>query len=358
MTILDRYISREFLRIFFLMIVSFIAVFLIVEFFGRIRMFISNGATFEQMVKFFFYSLPQIISQVIPVAVLLSSLLTFGILSRNLEITALKANGVSLYRIGVPVFIISIVISAFCFFFNEFVVPYSNQMAKHIKLVDVQKKKQGGSFKQNQIWFKSRGAIYNFSFYDYERNIIKGITINYFDKEFDVEKRIDAKEARWTGENWVFSDLMVTTFSSGMPSLEKIRSQLVPIPETPADFTSVQKRADEMGYLELRQYIRKIKSEGYAANLYETDLYGKIAFILVNMILVVLGISFSLRSERSGGVAMGFGAGIIIGFSYWIVFALGLTLGRSGTLHPFLAAWTANILFIAASVYLIFKVRT
>lgn len=358
MTILDRYISGEFLRMFFMMIISFIAVFLIVDFFGRIRMFISNGATPVQMGMYFFYSLPQIIAQVIPVAVLLSSLLTFGGLSRNLEITAMKANGVSLYRAAVPVLIIAAFISVFSFFFNEVVVPHSNQQAKRIKEVDVQKKKQGGSFKQSQIWYKSKNAIYNFSFYDYERNVIKGVTINYFDRNFGLEKRIDAREARWTGSGWMLSQVMTTSFPDGMPSINRVDAAPLDIPETPADFTSVQKKADEMGYLELRDYIKKVRAEGYDASLYVTDLHGKIAFIIVNLILVVLGVSFSLRTERSGGLAASFGAGIIFGFSYWIVFAFGLSLGRSGTLPPFLAAWTANILFTAASVFMIFKVRT
>jgi lipopolysaccharide export system permease protein len=255
MSILDKYVAKEFLRVLFLMIVSFIAVFLIVDFFGRIRMFLSNGATFVQMAKYFFYSLPQVIAQVIPVGVLLSSLLTFGMLSRNLEITAMKANGVSLYRISVPIFIMAFFISLFSFYFNEVVVPYANQMVKYVRDIEVQKQKLGGSFKQNQIWYKSKNAIYNFSFYDYERNLIKGITINYFDQNFGLEKRIDAKEAKWTGNGWTFSDVMVTSFESGLPSISKSDSMLIDIPETPADFTSVQKKADEMGYLELRDYI-------------------------------------------------------------------------------------------------------
>lgn len=358
MTILDRYIAKDFLRIFFLMIISFVAVFLIVEFFDRINLFLRKGASFRQIALFFIYSLPQIISHVVPVAVLLSSLLTFGLLSRNLEITAMKANGVSLYRTAVPVFAISVLVCVFSFFFNELAVPYANQQAKHIKLIEIQKKKQGGSFKQNQMWFKNRNAIYNFGFYDYERNVIKGITINYFDRKFEVEKRIDAREAVWNGENWLFSGIMVTSFSSGMPSIERINSQVIDIPETPEDFTSVQKKADEMGYLELRDFIKKIRAEGYDASLYITDMHGKIAFTVVNMILVILGISFSLRTERSGGVAVGFVSGIALGFSYWIVFAFSLSLGRSGTLPPLLAAWSANILFIAMSIAMIFRVRT
>jgi lipopolysaccharide export system permease protein len=87
-------------------------------------------------------------------------------------------------------------------------------------------------------------------------------------------------------------------------------------------------------------------------------MHGKIAFSLVSIILVIIGISFSLRSERSGGVTQSIGAGIVIGFSYWLVFAFAMSLGRSGTLPPLLAAWTANILFGIASLLMYRRVKT
>jgi lipopolysaccharide export system permease protein len=87
-------------------------------------------------------------------------------------------------------------------------------------------------------------------------------------------------------------------------------------------------------------------------------MHGKIAFSLVSVILAIIGVSFSLRSERSGGVTQSIGAGIVIGFSYWLVFAFTMSLGRSGTLPPFLAAWLANVLFGAASIFMFLRVRT
>ncbi len=358
MSILDRYILKEFTKSFVLMMASFISVFIIVDFFGRIRMFLSNGAAAYQVLSYFFYSLPQVISQIVPVSILLGSLITFSMLSKNLEIIAMKANGVSLFRTAVPVVIFAVIASIISFFFNELIVPYSNQQANYIKIVEVQKQKSVWSFKQNQIWYKSRGAIYNFSFYDYEKQTINGITINYFDHDFNLIKRLDAREAKWTDQGWFFSDIMLTSFRDGFPSIQKIGSQIIPLDEKPADFVTVQREAEEMGYLELRKYVQKLQSEGYDVSRYITDLEGKLAFSFVNLILVVIGVAFSLRTERSGGIARSLGAGTIIGFSYWIIFAFGLSLGRSGTLPPFLAAWTANIIFGLASIPLIKKVRT
>ncbi|MBA7583589.1 hypothetical protein ES708_25535 [subsurface metagenome] len=123
MTILDRYILKEFIKIFALILVSLAGLYLIVDFFERIRMFLSNHASMRQMASYFLLTLPVILSQMIPIAVLLSTLLSFGILSRNCEITAMKANGLSLYRISLPVIVASFAICMATFLLNEFITP-------------------------------------------------------------------------------------------------------------------------------------------------------------------------------------------------------------------------------------------
>ena len=146
MTILDRYILREFMKNFFMIIISLIALYLIVDFFERVRMFLSNHATVYQMLSYFCFTVPSILSQMLPVALLLGTLITFAILSKNSEVTAMKANGVSLYRLTIPFILFSCIICIASFLLNEFLTPYANQRAKHIKLVEVQKRKQLGKY--------------------------------------------------------------------------------------------------------------------------------------------------------------------------------------------------------------------
>jgi lipopolysaccharide export system permease protein len=356
---LDRYILKEFLKTFSLIVLSLICLYLIVDFFERIRMFLSNDATASQMASYFIFNIPMILSQMIPVTFLLSTLLTFGLLSKNSEITAMKANGVSLYRISLPVIALSLFVCMFAFLLAEFITPYTNQKAKHIKLVEVQKRKKLGSFKENQIWYKGEKGIYNFTIFDPEKSTLKGVKINFLDRDMNLTKRIDAKEALWNEGKWHFRDIVITTFPEGdFPILERASSRIIDLPEKPADFTVVQKDTEEMGFWELRNFIEKVRSEGYDATQYVTDLHGKIAFPLVSLILAFLGVAFSLKSERSGGVAQGVGAGIVIGFSYWIVFAFSVSLGHAGTLPPFIAAWSANIILGAAALVLFSRIRT
>jgi len=360
MTILDRYITKEFLRLFVFILAIFTSLFLIVEFFERIRMFLSNNALLYQIISYFFFMIPMMISQTIPASVLLASLLTFSSLSRNSEITAMKSNGISLYRISMPVLIASALICIVAFLNSELVTPYSNQRADHILYVEVQKREPLGTFKQNQLWFKGINGIYNFRMFDLKTNILQGITINYLDKNFKLTMRIDADKAEWKNDQWVFYNLLITRFTGEeFPSLEWVSSKIIDLPEKPSDFHMVQQETEKMGYAELRKYVKKIQAEGYDATRYLVDMHGKVAFALVSTILAVIGISFSLmKTERSGGIMQSIGIGIIIGFSYWIVHAFAMSLGRSGTIPPIISAWFANIIFGAASAVMFVRVKT
>jgi len=359
MTILDRYVTKEFIRLFVLVLALFTSLFLIVEFFERIRMFLSNNASFMQILSYFFFMIPMMISQTIPATVLLTALLTFSTLARNSEVLAMKANGISLYRMSLPVFILSLLICILAFLNSELVTPYCDQKAGNIVYVEVQKREPLGTFKQNQLWYRGQSGIYNFRIFDPKTNIIQGITINYFDKNFTLTARIDAEKAEWKDNKWVFYNLLITRFGGEFPLLEWVSSKVIDLPEKPADFNLVQKNAEQMGFVELKNYIRKLQAEGYDATRYLVDMHGKIAFTLVIIILITIGISFSLiRTERSGGVMQSIGVGIIIGFSYWIVHAFSMSIGRSGSIPPFLSAWFANIVFGVASVIMFLRVKT
>ncbi len=358
MTILDRHILRQFFRLLLLTMLSFTLLYLIVDFFGRIRMFLSNDATVEQIASYFLYSMPQTVSLTVPVAMLLATLLSFSLLSKNNEIVAMKSSGVSIYRISCPLLIAAVLIAVCSFFFNEFITPAANAKAEYIKLVEVQKQ-QKGVFKRDQIWCRTGNAIYNFAYFNPSTNTLSGISVNYFDNTFHLTARIDARSARWTPKGWELRDLLVTSFHPGdFPVIEKMPSKIVDLPESPSELMAVQKEPDEMGFLELKEYVDKLKAQGFDPGQFVADMHGKIAFVAVNIILALIGVAFSLRSERSGGVALSIGAGIVIGFSYWIVFAFCLSLGRAMTIPPILAAWLANIILGIAAVVMYLRVRT
>jgi len=359
MKILYRYLTYEFSRNLVFITMSLISLYLIIDFFEKIRMFLSNHATFQQMAAHFFFRIPMILSQMLPAAVLLASLMTYGYLSRHSEIVAMKANGISLYRASLPILTISASICLLVFILNEWITPYTNERSEHIRLIEVQKRRSMGTFKQDQIWYRGQKGIYNIKLFDAQSNKLHGIAIYYLDQDMQMNMRLDAEWAEWNEGRWLFHNILLTRFPIGeFPTLEKMTQQIIDLPEKPEDFKVVQKDVETMGYFELKRYIGKLQSEGYDATRYVVDLHGKIAFPLVSIILAVIGISFSLRSERSGGIAQGIGVGLVIGFSYWLVYAFGMSLGRSSTLPPLIAAWFGNILFGIASVWLFLRLKT
>jgi lipopolysaccharide export system permease protein len=271
----------------------------------------------------------------------------------------MKACGVSLYRTAAPIIGIAVLICGISFIINEFVTPYTNQKANYIRLVEVQKQAMAGAFRENKIWYRGKEGIYNVKVFDRRTNGLQGITIYYVDNKLHLIKRIDAEKGEWRQGKWVFYNVVATSFSPGtFPELQATPYQVMALPETPDNFLSVQKDAENMGYLELRRYIKDIQSEGYDATSYRVDLQGKLAFPLVNIIMVVIGLASALRGESRGSQAQGLAAGIVIGFSYWIVFAFTVSLGRAGMLPPLLAAWSANIIFGLAAGLLFLRIRT
>jgi lipopolysaccharide export system permease protein len=359
MNLLDRYCARGFIKNVIIIIASFLLLYLIIDFFEKIRMFISNQATVYQIMSFFSFSIPMILWQIMPAGILVASLVTFGSLSHDNEITAMKACGVSLYRTSAPIIFLAILFCLLSFLISEYLTPYTNERAKNIKLVEIQKKEAAGSFKQNRLWYRGKEGVYNFKAFDSRTDSLKGITIYYLDKKFNLIKRVDAERGEWENSRWKLYNAIKTNFSQEkFPELEALPTIAVDLHETPDNFKTVQKDAENMGYFELRKYVREIQSEGYDAASYLTDMQGKLAFPLVNVIMAIIGISFAIHWEKKGGKAWGIAAGIVIGLSYWLVFAFTISLGRAGTMPPLLAAWTANILFGLAAGILFFRIRT
>jgi len=359
LNILDKYILKEFLKFFIIVFVSFVVLYMIVDFFAKARMFLSNHATVMQMATYLLYSIPNIVSMVLPASILLATLMTYSSLSKFSEITAMKANGISLYRMALPSLFVAVFTSLFFFFFNELITPYSVRQTEQIIKVDVQKYYSQLFFKYNEIWYRNENTIYNFKYFDIDSLTMKGVSLYYMKPDFTLEKRISAKNAKWENGRWILDELMIITFDeNNTPILKWDSQQTADIPEKPETFRSIQQEIENLGYFDLRKYVGKIASEGYDTTKYEVILAGKIAFPFVMVLMIFIGISFSLRSERGGGVMQSIAVGIVIGFSYWIVHALFMATGQSGRLPPFVAAWAANILFGIAGAFLFYRVRT
>jgi lipopolysaccharide export system permease protein len=193
---------------------------------------------------------------------------------------------------------------------------------------------------------------------DPKEKALKGFTLYEFDDQFRCIQRIDANEARWVDEKWRFYAGTMRDFDeSGSVRMTSFEEMEFPMKEGWESFQNSAWDSDEMSYAELRTYIQKIQASGYDATRYLVDLYSKLSYPLLNVIMVLIGIPFALKTGRSGGVALSIGISVMIGFLYGIVFYVFISFGKSGILPPLFACWIPTLLFGLAGVFTLMSIR-
>ncbi|MDP8222146.1 MAG: LPS export ABC transporter permease LptG [Candidatus Lernaella stagnicola] len=359
MSVLARYVSREFLRLFGLCLGALIVIYLVFDFIDRAGNFFRSDPAFVHVLLYFLYKIPTIVFQLLPVSVLLSTLLVLAIMSRNSEITAMKAGGVSVPTIVLPILLWSLVLAGGAFAINEFVVPAATTKMKYVKKVYIKKQEWRVKIRDKDFWYKSPGAIYRIGRFRPEENSLHRLQIYRFDEGFSLRERIDAERAVWADDQWRAVSGVVRKFDRGrLLSESAFEEQAIDLPETPEDLLIYRKDPEQMGVRDLLAYINDLKSEGFDVRKYRVDLHGKISFSLVTAIMALLGIPWAIRSGRQGGVAFGIGLAVIIGVVYWIVLGFALALGRSGALPVLVAAWGPHVLFGVAGIVALIRTRS
>ena len=353
MRIISRYIALELTKVIAICLIAFIAIYLIIDFFECIDNFLEAQLPLSLAAEYFLLKFPFIVQQGIPMGVLMGTLITLGLMAHSNELMVLKASGVSPLLVNGPILIIALLFSLASFGLAEYFVPLSTARANHIWNVEVNHQPLPSSFSQEKIWYKSGQVLYNIRVLHPKRQTLEGVTIYIFDHTFRLQKRLDARKGQWNGEAWIFSDgvFLNRTLDGGF-SMERFQRRRLDLKERPHDFQNLEKAPEEMTLAELRRYVAKIESEGYDSTRYRVDFHAKIAFAFASIIMALLAISVALYQGKRGGIAIGVAAGAASAFIYILIFHLVLSIGHTGNLQPLLAAWTPNIFFGVASMFL------
>jgi lipopolysaccharide export system permease protein len=311
------------------------------------------GLPLLKLVSFFVYESPFIIAQIIPVAILLAVLIVFGLMTRNNEILALKSSGISIYYLLKPVLFIGLFMTIFLFFFSDIVVPMTRIKANQIWLREV--RHESVISRERDIWLKDNRLITHIQCYDKEEGAIQDVTFNYFDENFRLYRRIDAKKGIFEEGYWVLYDLIEQVYDkeSGKYKMKIYKERIEPVNLLPDDLRRVVKKSDEMTFKELLEHIVKIESEGYDATTYRVDLYAKLAFPFICVIMCLVGTGIAARGNIREGLPVSISYGIGITFLYWIFYSFCVSLGYGEMLPPIIAVWIANFVFLCVGILLL-----
>ncbi len=357
--IIDRYILREFLKILLLVMISVTALFVIVEYTEMARDVRENGVAASTLLRYFRFQIFTVLNWALPISVLVATLVTFGILAKNNEVTAIKSGGVSLYRVAAPILAVAVVISLVAYLILDFVLPYANE-----RVYEIRRRIEGRTevaAVQEKPWYLGKGR-YLINFLAYDQNAKRLTQVQVFEfhpSQFRLTRRVYADSATWNGQAWAFEHGWIRSFTDdGGSTFTRINEPLALFyPETPEDFETKVTPPDQMTYAQLRRYIATLRESGYAADELAVRLYQKTSWPALSIVMALIAMPFAFRIGR-GGALYGVAIALVLGIVYWLVFAIFTKFGEVGNLPPLLAAWSANVLFALAAVYMFLHVDT
>jgi lipopolysaccharide export system permease protein len=354
MTILDRYLLREIFRYFFMVLILVVAIYLAVDFFEKIDNFMESGLPFSRTIDFFLYSIPFVLSQIIPVGVLLSVLISFGIMNKHNELTALRSCGISIHSLLKPILTIGFLFSFVLFFLSEAVVPITMVTANRIWLNEV-RKEQAISTRENNIWMKTPNGIIHIRHYNAAEKTLYKVTLNTFDDRFRLIRRLDAERGVFSKGQWMLYEILEQKLDESDTSYTIAFHDAMPVEldMNPERLKQVVKKTSEMGIEELADYIDIIEDEGYSATQYRVDFHAKISFPFVCIILVLAGVGIACKNRLKDGLPASIAYGIGLAFLYWVLNSFCISLGYGDMLPPMIAAWATNAVFLCFGIVML-----
>jgi len=361
-TILDDYVLRNFTLFFSMIVATFLMLLLVFTLFELLGDILRNQISPLTVGEYLLNVVPYFLYNTTPLSMLLAVLVTFGLLQRSNEITAIKATGISLYRIIVPVLIASTLVAGVLFLSDQLYLPYTNKRQDALRN-RIKGKPAQTYLRPDRKWiFGQHSDIYYYQFFDPDRDVFGGISIFQFDPHtFQITHRITADRAHWSNAmgRWVYEQGWERSLSGS--AIEKYRKFDVAtypeLAEAPAYFKKEIKQSSEMSYDELGRYIHDLEQSGFDVVRLRVQLQKKIAYPLITLVMAVLAIPFALSAGKRSAVA-GIATAIGIGVVYWTINGLFEAMGNLSQLPPGVAAWSPDLVFGFIGGYLILRMPT
>ena len=367
-SILDEYVVGSFLRNFALVVSGITTLFLIFTFFELLGDIVRYRTPLVTVFDYLLNLIPFVLYTMAPFCSLVAVLITFNGLSRTSELTAMKATGISLYRVVAPILVIAAMLAVALFAFDEVYLPTANRRQE--ALLSVIKGKPSQTYlRPDRKWMSgqaSRGGeptrIFYYQFFDPDKNVFANLTVFEFQPEtFALTRRIHASSAHWDehDERWILDDGWQRTFKGdAVSSYTSFDTSIFPeIREQPAYFKKQERPSQEMSYDELSRYIRDLQQSGFDTTRLRVQLNRKLAYPLITFVMAIVAVPFALSAGKRGGIA-GLGAAVGVAIAYWIIAGIFENLGDVNSLPALLAAWSPDLLFGMAGSYLLLRTPT
>jgi LPS export ABC transporter permease LptG len=358
--LVDRYVLGRFGSVLALVWISAVSLGAIADLTGSIDDILKNKAPASVVFRYYKYLSLQMAFDLAPIAVLVTTLVTFSLLSRTSEVIAMRSLGISLYRLALPVLTGAALIGAICAALQLSVLPASNQKVAEANDRIKGRDKPRSVRRADQQWLIGRGRfIYNYLNYDKNARLLQRLQVFTFDPEHQLVGRLLAGTARFGNQGWAVEDGWVRTFEGiSEKSFRRIATPVaIDLEESPDYFAAEVRKPRAMSFGELREYVREVRESGQSAPALEVALHNRIAFPFASIVMALVALPFAFRMERRGAL-YGLGVALGLGIVFMAVFAFFRTLGEVGSFPAVVAVWSPSTIFALLASYLFLGVRS
>jgi len=351
---LDLYLSVRFIKMIFMAVLSFTVIFVTVNAFDHFSRWVDKDVTAMTFLRYYYYGLPYIVVLVMPVAVLICSLFLVSSMARNNELTAMRASGVSIPRIFLPLIAVGFLISVLTLGIGDFIMADANYLQSQVKRVEIDGRDPIDYLMRNDFAHRTLdGAIVTIGLFDGRSETISRGTIEWFDDSLRVTRRIDAQRLAYIDSVWTAVSAEERRFSP-TGEMSYVYMDTLPITEiedTPEDFGSRAKSAAEMNIFELYRHIQRVSIAGGNPTGDQVEFWLTLFFPFSALIMVLVGAPLATSNPRSGR-STSIGLAVLLGFIFFSLARFGQTLGHKGALSPIAAASLPEIVFIVIGIWL------
>ena len=360
--LLDVYLLRGFVYYFILLTVAFTILFEVFTFFELLDDIAQHRTGILEVIQYFVYLACYLFYQLAPLAALVSVLVTLGIMTKNNELVAFKASGLSLYRIAVPLLLAGLFLAAGLVVLDDTYLPFANQRQDALRN-QIKGRPAQTYYQPSRQWiFGENAKIYNYELFDPDRELFGGLNVFELDPAtFQIKRRIYATRAHWDAQQglWILESGWIREFNQGALTRYTpfMADALNELSEPPSYFNREVRQSYQMTWWELQRYIGDLQQAGFDVARLSVQLQKKLSFPLVAPIIILLAIPFSIfvgTRGAVGGLALGVGIAIV----YWAASALTEAMGAVGQLPPLLAAWAPDTVFGFLGLYFFLKMPT
>jgi len=358
--LLDRYILRKFLSIFFLTLLAFLVIFNIVDLIEKLDKFLKNQLPPKLIAQYYLNLLPFYANLALPMALLLAAVFTIGTFVKHNELTAIKSSGISLYRVATPMLIVGFLLSVGSIFFEDLVVIPATRVRMGIEANNLRRYRYAEQTIFTNIMFQdSPECNIVISIFNRRENAAFNVTIQYSQQQ-RLQRRLDARRMFWLPDQklWQIQDFKLRLFDSeGNERVSQIiADSTIKLNLTPEDIVKTNLNPETMRIGELRYFIRRLHESGNEVRKWEVNLHFKLAFAFTNFIVVLFGVPLAAFKQRQG-IAFGAGMSLLAIFIYYGLIKFGQVLGFTGLLKPLVAVWFGNVIYLIGGILLLVKVR-